>query len=917
MSEVQGEGDQSISAESYALEHTPTWAVAVVCIVFIALSLLMQRGLQRLGTWLLSSHKKPLNEALEKMKEELMLLGFISLLLTAAQNPMSRLCMPASWANEMLPCHFHSLHDSPEAHQPPLAPAAATIHKLVMHRNNFLSSGYADQQLVHSRRKTLSFLTQDQDQPRRRLSGATPNFCSKGRVPLMSTESLHQLHIFIFVMAVVHVFYSCFTMLFGFTQLRNWRKWEEETNVDNYNYTDEIKKSFNEEAFRKIAFPKIGLGSLRRQSTFVTSRTMTPWATTACGIWFNSFVRQFGGKSVAKSDYLTLRLGFIKNHNAPMHLNFHKYIMNSLEDDLKTVIGISGYLWVFVIFFMILNVHGWYAYFWMSFIPVLINLVIGAKLQHIITQLAMETAHAHGLAAAPIKPRDELFWFNNPHLLLYLIHFVLFQNAFELAFCIWLVTTFGFNSCFFAKHGFIISRVIVGILAQVLCSYSTLPLYALVSQMGSHYKKAIFADPVSTAVTDWRNKAKANVKRRSSMDLESVPDAEGTSHSHSHCQGHDHDHDHAHTHHDEHHHHCSSTLHVTSDGESQTQAHHSSNLTHLLDVSNPRVDGTKSDHLVTDSPKDYCGQCEKLSLTLHMDVCDREGNVEQQDKTQGSACRPPISPLVNNVKTNAVYIKISSEDTADGFQHWSLECSECKSVRALTVESSLVKSDGENSLILAGNQGTGHEGDCPQSPTVEGVQVQGKRKSIFLKLSRAENVNPRKGPSLDRMRRLPSREIREIRSAEATHGLEPFRPDLDIPELMLCTTLLNDPREVVEFAKSNSFSSKSRRAGASLHSHSTLAETGVTNQAVKLEKSTSFAKKTSAAANLSTGSHGHIPSVAIDQGKSPFTAELQTTNLSGRGSKVSNDVAEQEKAPAVSNPKVETTHEGLPGGDKE
>lgn len=46
----QEEGEVSMSAESFALEHTPTWAVAAVCVVFIALSLLMQRGLQRLGT---------------------------------------------------------------------------------------------------------------------------------------------------------------------------------------------------------------------------------------------------------------------------------------------------------------------------------------------------------------------------------------------------------------------------------------------------------------------------------------------------------------------------------------------------------------------------------------------------------------------------------------------------------------------------------------------------------------------------------------------------------------------------------------------------------------------------------------------------------------------------------------------------
>ncbi|KAL3688842.1 hypothetical protein R1sor_015151 [Riccia sorocarpa] len=512
------EYDTSVEREdTYALEHTPTWAVGLVCVVFIVASLLMQRGLQKLGVWLVKRHQIPLSEALTKVKEELMLLGFISLLLTAAQNPISRLCMPDYWADDMLPCRANSnvdlasqLSEGPSVSVPPPLPSehssGSTAAPHLVHARN-LQMDYTT--LTPAATPTMRSHAADERHSTSDAQGASLSemsyyhFCSPGHVPVLSTESLHQLHIFIFVMAVVHVFYSCFTMLFGFTQIRSWRKWEEETRGENYNYSAEIKKSFDESTYKK--------GTIGRQNTFIATRTR---AKTGAGIWINSFFRQFG-RPVTKADYLSLRMGFITNHNASMKLNFYRYMMRSLEDDLKTVIGISGYLWMFVIFFMILNVHGWYTYFWMSFIPVMINLVIGTKLQHIITQLALETAHCHGVREAPVKPRDELFWFNKPHVLLYLIHFVLFQNAFELAFCIWLVTTFGFDSCFFDQRGFIISRVIVGILAQVLCSYSTLPLYALVSQMGSHYKKAIFNIPVSNAIQVWRSKAKETRKRRS------------------------------------------------------------------------------------------------------------------------------------------------------------------------------------------------------------------------------------------------------------------------------------------------------------------------------------------------------------------------------------------------------------------
>lgn len=65
-----------------------------------------------------------------------------------------------------------------------------------------------------------------------------------------------------------------------------------------------------------------------------------------------------------------------------------------------------------------------------SLINVLMQLVllVGTKLQHIIATLALESAGIpEFFPGAKLKPRDELFWFKKPELLLSLIHFVLFQ----------------------------------------------------------------------------------------------------------------------------------------------------------------------------------------------------------------------------------------------------------------------------------------------------------------------------------------------------------------------------------------------------------------------------------------------------------------------------------------------------------
>lgn len=68
-------------------------------------------------------------------------------------------------------------------------------------------------------------------------------------------------------------------------------------------------------------------------------------------------------------------------------------------------------------------------------------LLVGAKLEHIITRLAQEAEEetkTDDQEASPVTPSDKYFWFEKPGLVLYLIHFILFQNSFEIAFFIWI-----------------------------------------------------------------------------------------------------------------------------------------------------------------------------------------------------------------------------------------------------------------------------------------------------------------------------------------------------------------------------------------------------------------------------------------------------------------------------------------------
>ncbi|CAL5348043.1 unnamed protein product [Camellia sinensis] len=61
--------------------------------------------------------KKPILEALEKIKAELMVLGFISLLLKFGQHYIANICIPIKLADTMLPC---PMKHPPQHHGPEL-----------------------------------------------------------------------------------------------------------------------------------------------------------------------------------------------------------------------------------------------------------------------------------------------------------------------------------------------------------------------------------------------------------------------------------------------------------------------------------------------------------------------------------------------------------------------------------------------------------------------------------------------------------------------------------------------------------------------------------------------------------------------------------------------------------------------------
>ncbi|KAI6685767.1 hypothetical protein NL676_031680 [Syzygium grande] len=436
-------GGAAAAAATRSLQETPTWALAAVCFLFISFSIFIEHLIHLLCHWLKRHRKTALFEAVEKLKSVLMLLGFMSLILAVTQRSISKICVPTRVADKMLPCRKSM--------------PTKTTKKL-----GFGRTLAADSSLDWIAEGVLNDVPWQME---RRLAegGEDSDYChSQGMTSLISQQGLNQLSIFIFVLAVMQIVYSVLTMALGRAKMRRWKGWEKETQTVEYQAANDPNR------FR-----------FTRQTTF-GRRHMGAFTDTSLHLW---------------TAHLSTNKSF----------DFQKYIQRSLEDDFKVVVGISPFMWFIVVIFMLVDVHGWYVYLWVSFIPLTIVLVLGTKLEVIVARMALQLQDQNTVIKGTplVQPNDKLFWFSHPKYVLTLLHYTLFMNAFELAFFIWITLQFGIKSCYHEHLEIIIVRAVLAVTVQVLCSYITLPLYALVTQMGSQFKSAVLEEQTANVIKQW------------------------------------------------------------------------------------------------------------------------------------------------------------------------------------------------------------------------------------------------------------------------------------------------------------------------------------------------------------------------------------------------------------------------------
>eukprot|EP00217_Crustomastix_stigmatica_P011919 CAMPEP_0183799224 /NCGR_PEP_ID=MMETSP0803_2-20130417/21018_1 /TAXON_ID=195967 /ORGANISM="Crustomastix stigmata, Strain CCMP3273" /LENGTH=647 /DNA_ID=CAMNT_0026043921 /DNA_START=24 /DNA_END=1963 /DNA_ORIENTATION=- len=411
-----GEGCDDTHEDDTGFSATEGWRLAVLFLGLVALTALYQWANEAAERALKARRLRALRHVYRKLQEELLTLGFISLVLIAAQDAVEGICV--------------------------------------------------------------------------KKPGAKGGYCGDDRERFLAPHTVHQAHIFLFVLAVTQVIYSCICLGLCLWKVGRWRKWEEGASL-------------------VVLPPNKPLEGRHFQG---------PGALLLRGL-----VSQFM-ESIDKPIYLGLRRLFVARMEVPDAFDFVSFVVVVLEEDYSRVISLEWpmlaltSLWLAMPREIILP---------MSIACLVALLVTGAKLEAVCLQLA-QASYEHFSSAGtggqsgigrsrsdsfclrnmpcgtvdPVVPADnstgtpgktvvdtaKLFWFGQPKMLLRIFQFSLFENALSITFMVfslWQDPEYLSENVSYSR--WVISMLVLVDLAIALHgAVFVLPVYALTAAAGSH-----------------------------------------------------------------------------------------------------------------------------------------------------------------------------------------------------------------------------------------------------------------------------------------------------------------------------------------------------------------------------------------------------------------------------------------------
>ena len=227
-----------------SLEETPSWRVILFLLGFLILSILVEHSIHKLDHYLQHRGKTGPRAALTKIKDELMLMGFISLVLIIAEDSILAICsnvstsgVPVLGTKCVSILHKDVGLGSAVAGSAASSGAASATSSAASRRNlasqstlamiDYCCSLESSSAASSSSNSSSSRLLLSMGHPGRGLGGAANDCqCPCGQTPFIEQASLHQIHVLIFAYASIHIMYGMIVMALAQTKVSKWKDWE-------------------------------------------------------------------------------------------------------------------------------------------------------------------------------------------------------------------------------------------------------------------------------------------------------------------------------------------------------------------------------------------------------------------------------------------------------------------------------------------------------------------------------------------------------------------------------------------------------------------------------------------------------------------------------------------------------------------
>ena len=525
------------------LEHTSAVSVFTVFIFFLVMSQLIEHIFHKLEHRFEHNNQKGLKAALGKVKEELMLMGFCSLILVVLEDEILSICadmrhvhgIPAENHQNRCGCaelfmqmSFKRLSklDTPLLPWAPTSPVSSPASSPASPSASSPSSSSASSSAAssaaywfdESRSKYAHIIDQCcENYPNldstalcsyssysasynssyserllygpaqnfgRRLGAVEVNTCPDGQAPFIEQAALHQTHTIIFYIAMVHITLGVCVMYTAKRRVSSFAKWEHFGNKP-----EEDPSSFN--------IPPRRQRCLQR--------------------YFWSCTEQFT-QSVDTCSFVAIRRFYVSRNVtaiSPQEYTFSSVMMDHMSQKFAEILGIEPWMWFTLGLQLILEGYGLGTMNLFSQLAMIVMLTAGMKLQMVndqLTRIVYETYDCVGPDASGkgsidraafmklqsdrnckllmnIEPK---FWRHDPTILETMLKFCLWQNSVSLT----LFGYFGikyeqfdkFHTCFWESRTIPGTMVDVTIIVSTLClsAFAVVPVYCLVSLSAEH-----------------------------------------------------------------------------------------------------------------------------------------------------------------------------------------------------------------------------------------------------------------------------------------------------------------------------------------------------------------------------------------------------------------------------------------------